>query len=653
MTQKSSIDVVLSVAILLIAGFLLAPILSSGFLTDDFHALSLIGQKIDLDRPMSMDTLRGIAWFYGHQADERFQLWRPTVFLSFAVTLLLFGPEAEAHLWVSLLLHLLSTALLFHFLRALFREAPAWTIAGATILFATSPLVLESIAWPVARSETLSMVFGLAALIAKTNEPRRVVLPTILAAVALSCKDSSVVFFAALACIDYFPPRRSPEYLAQKPATRFLRATVRIIPLLVVGWLYLRLREQLFGSLSGANYAGKSFKDATIKELLEKYGISLGRFAAPISDNFIASDAWRWATQIVLGAATLVLAASGWKAARAERRGLVLLFLALFIVPFFLGIWVNEITAKLVGTRAVYASWAGFSILVVAALGRTAGRLRIAALLSASIVAAVGIVEVRPILSDYVAAGRDCEATLESLRQPIRELAPNRIERLAVLNYPVPDMFYFGGAFSMGGSIVGALTPPFLEKAVFPLKIAALDRPADRGHAYFLNVFSAKAPDGRPISNENLAVAVMSPEKDGRHLGRLIVRGRYAARTGIELAPVFPEDEAVLAFDGSSSAKEPRRFSVRARGFEPEVLAFVIFTPNHAPPEYLVDTKKLEPARVEADGSRVYTIVLPPPSDAEVAGVKDGDAFGWSVSARDGRGTVEAQTEARIFRVRK
>ena len=104
-------------------------------------------------------TREGLRWAFttGHAAN-----WHPLTWLSHMLDIQLFGMNAGLHHVVSVLLHIVSTLLLFGVL---------WRMTGAVYrsafvaaLFAVHPLHVESVAWVAERKDVLSTVFFMLAL---------------------------------------------------------------------------------------------------------------------------------------------------------------------------------------------------------------------------------------------------------------------------------------------------------------------------------------------------------------------------------------------------------------------------------------------------------------------------------------------------------
>jgi len=90
--------------------------------------------------------------------------WHPVTLVSHMADVSMFGLHPFGHHLVSVLLHALSAVLLFRLLLAFgFSSTVSWLAAA---LFAVHPLRVESVAWVAERKDVLSVLFGLATLLA-------------------------------------------------------------------------------------------------------------------------------------------------------------------------------------------------------------------------------------------------------------------------------------------------------------------------------------------------------------------------------------------------------------------------------------------------------------------------------------------------------
>jgi tetratricopeptide (TPR) repeat protein len=135
----------------------------------------------------------------------------PLTMLSLALNYRMSGLEAASYHWLSLLLHLANTALVFRFVWALSGGRP-WTSVVTSLFFGIHPMHVESVAWISERKDVLYALFYLLGLLAYLRYLRReriAWLGAALAAFVLSAasKPAAVVFPLALLAIDWFRGR--------------------------------------------------------------------------------------------------------------------------------------------------------------------------------------------------------------------------------------------------------------------------------------------------------------------------------------------------------------------------------------------------------------------------------------------------------------
>lgn len=154
--------------------------------------------------------------------------WHPVTWLSHMADVELFGMDPGAHHLVSLVIHLLNSALVFWILqRTTAATGASVFVAG---LFALHPLHAESVAWIAERKDVLSTFLGLLAIVAYTRYVDRPSLGrysavAILLALSLAAKPMLVTLPVVLLALDYWPLARP------RP---FSRLALEKLPLLVL-----------------------------------------------------------------------------------------------------------------------------------------------------------------------------------------------------------------------------------------------------------------------------------------------------------------------------------------------------------------------------------------------------------------------------------
>lgn len=163
--------------------------------------------------------------------------WHPATWLSHLVDVELFGLRAGGHHLTNLLLHVLSTMVLFGFLRR--TTGASWRSALVAALFAVHPLHVESVAWIAERKDVLSTFFLMLTLWTYASYVERRTAGRYLAvlgcyALGLMAKPMLVMLPVVLLLLDVWPLRRIALRLGRHeagtdPPTHSERAMVLLV----------------------------------------------------------------------------------------------------------------------------------------------------------------------------------------------------------------------------------------------------------------------------------------------------------------------------------------------------------------------------------------------------------------------------------------
>lgn len=180
-------------------------------------------------------TSDGIRWAFttGYSAN-----WHPLTWISHMLDVELFGMNAGAHHLVSLLLHIVSTLLLFSVFQRM--TGALGKSAFVAALFAVHPLHVESVAWAAERKDVLSTLFFMLTLwayVVFVRRPnwRRYASVAICLALGLLAKPMLVTLPVLLLLLDVWPLRR-PRTLGlvtEKVPLLVLSAASAVITILV------------------------------------------------------------------------------------------------------------------------------------------------------------------------------------------------------------------------------------------------------------------------------------------------------------------------------------------------------------------------------------------------------------------------------------
>jgi protein O-mannosyl-transferase len=164
-------------------------------------------------------TVEGIKWAFTtfHAAN-----WHPLTWLSHMLDSQLFGLDAGKHLLVNVLIHVFNTLLLYAIVRR--TTGKLWAGAMVAALFALHPLHVESVAWAAERKDTLSIFFGLLAILAyvryaESVSGKRFAPVAISLALGLMAKPMLVTLPFVLLLLDYWPLKRLRWHPSESLAT--------------------------------------------------------------------------------------------------------------------------------------------------------------------------------------------------------------------------------------------------------------------------------------------------------------------------------------------------------------------------------------------------------------------------------------------------
>lgn len=200
-TRQRFIGATLAVAIFGLAALVFWPIRDHEWLNWDDFAYIRDNPHIRLGL-----SAEGARWAF-----SSFYLanWYPLTWLSWMLDHQLHGLDPGAFLTTNLLLHALSSALLFAALNRL--SGAPYRSAFVAAVFAVHPLHVESVAWAAARKDVLSAVFWMLALYFYSfpASRRRIALVSICYALGFAAKPTIITLPFVLLLLDDWPLRRT------------------------------------------------------------------------------------------------------------------------------------------------------------------------------------------------------------------------------------------------------------------------------------------------------------------------------------------------------------------------------------------------------------------------------------------------------------
>ena len=153
-------------------------------------------------------NLEGIRWAFSTTYAE---FWHPLTWLSLMLDYQFFGLNAGGYHMTNLMLHILSTLLLFWLFNRM--TGAIWKSAFVAALFALHPLHVESVAWTAERKDVLSAFFWMLTLclyVYYTEKPAaiRYLLVLFSFVCALMSKPMVITLPVVMILLDYWPLRR-------------------------------------------------------------------------------------------------------------------------------------------------------------------------------------------------------------------------------------------------------------------------------------------------------------------------------------------------------------------------------------------------------------------------------------------------------------
>jgi Flp pilus assembly protein TadD len=309
-------------------------------------------------------SLRGIAFAF---TSVTALYWHPLAWLSHELDFELFAANPGAHHLASVLLHAISSAFLFLFLRRLGAGARS-AIAGA-LLWAVHPLRVESFAWVAERKDVLCAFFFTAALLAYAPYAER---PSGgryaawlgLGVLALMSKPTAVCLAPILLILDYWPLHRTSGLVRLLVEKLPLFGTSAVVMFLTI---YGQARSGSMSHLADVAFATR-LANAPIS-----YARYIGKILWPVGLScFYAYDRHPGAAWVI--SSTLLLGAISAVAIRQRRRRPWLLAGWLwFVVALLPNIGLLQAGRQSIADRFTHLGMIGIAIAVTWTLTDWAG----------------------------------------------------------------------------------------------------------------------------------------------------------------------------------------------------------------------------------------------------------------------------------------
>ena len=280
--------------------------------------------------------------------------WYPITWMSHMLDVDLWKMNAGMHLMTNVVLHIISTCLLFAALRRMTGEE--WPSAFVAALFAIHPAHVESVAWVSERKDMLSTLFAMLALFFYAAAPEKRLRLFVAMALSITAKQMYITLPFVLMLLDFWPLRRGLKIREKMPlfALTIFGAAMAVIGQRNLNALQSVTTLPLAARLSNASVA---------------YVRYIGKFFAPI-DLAVIYPLKPVPASLAIAAALLVMAIS------------VAAFLLRDRAPYFFTGWfwfagtlvpvigIVQIGIQAIADRYTYFAFAGLSIAVIWAIPR-------------------------------------------------------------------------------------------------------------------------------------------------------------------------------------------------------------------------------------------------------------------------------------------
>jgi len=337
-------------------------------------------------------TLKGLGWSFNTGAAL---MWHPLTWFSHMMDVQIFGMPAGGHHATNLILHLLSTLLLFGFLRR--ATASLWRSAALAALFAVHPLHVESVAWVAERKDVLSGLFWMLLLVAYLAYVRRpaasrYVAVLVLFGLGLMAKPMLVTAPLVLLLLDYWPLGRVAGPRPRSVAARLLLEKVPLLVASAAAALVTLLAESHGGAISGLELlpVGRRIGNVAVA-----YVLYLWKTIVPTGLVFLYPYPRDPRPLWVVAGAALLLAAATWIVfVAAGRRPWLLVGWLWYLLTLFPVSGIVQVGPHAMADRYTYIPLIGLFIMLSFALprgGAASLRRKLVTAASLAVIAALGV----------------------------------------------------------------------------------------------------------------------------------------------------------------------------------------------------------------------------------------------------------------------
>jgi tetratricopeptide (TPR) repeat protein len=354
-TEKSHLFLI-SAGLVLLIGAAFEPLRHNAFINYDDNKYITENPHIQ-----SGITIQSIKWAFTSTQQSN---WHPLTWLSHMLDIELFGLDPLGHHLHNLLLHTISTVLLFWLLYKM--TGAVWCSAFVAMAFGIHPLRVESVAWAAERKDVLGALFWMLTIAAylyyvKRGGIYRYLLVILCFAMGLMAKPMLVTLPIVLLLLDFWPLGRVSGNMA--------RLVVEKIPLLILVLASCIITYQV--QQSGGSVTLHMSPDVLVTNALGAYTSYLGKLVWPVDLAVLYPMKGvqnphdkQWPAGYLVLAFSILLAGCALAAARHRKKPYLLTGWFWYVITLIPVIGIVRIGAHLIADRYTYLPSIGIAILV-------------------------------------------------------------------------------------------------------------------------------------------------------------------------------------------------------------------------------------------------------------------------------------------------
>ncbi len=596
----------------------LLPLQQGNLLSDDFWVIRLVThgdlREPALDPMNSLDVLR-----YFHEPGlDSFHLYRPLVALSFRLSYDLFGLEGRGYILTNIFVHLLNAFLVLLLLKKMFPTANSLVRCLAVLVFLLHPLQMCVTTWSAARSDGLSFLFGSLALLVKWSAPPRCLTAGIIVALSVLCKESGLVWLAALPLIDVLSRGKAHSFRSAVKTT-----LVRALPLFAFLILYFYFRREAVGALDGSSSYGR----LTIWELTQRITFStlkdaIGFLINPIISGYDNGLSGSRSLGFVHGAAVISIAAMSTYSFLSKNRILgqiaILFFLPPLAVAFFLGVFRGTYE----DARAAYTPMLAVAMAICAShLIRPKTTVIAATLLILSFLPST-----YQLREHWIKSGQAMATLHDALSESLSGVDSADADRIVFLNHR--RVVSNNGLFSLRDFPDSLWSRPFSNHDYQLLRVASDDPVLGKEYLDpFPTVFTENTA-------KTMFVMARFDAQSNRYDVQILHRGSFYQTRMQTITAISPAPFSMHEIRFSDSESRQFRFAISHPSLQSPKFKMTIIASRGK----VMDTMITPTSVTSQDGRQTTSFVLPPISTELLKQLTAPTLFGWSISVIDNLG---------------